>query len=245
MIEYETIQDIYLVIATLTFAGCSCVVIICLFWLSNLDPRRTNLRPLILGIFIAKLAIAVWSFQGIMQIVWYRMGLPNETLVGRLLLLIAPYTQLWAMTRLKSPPRINNIPGPFNKRKNDENRLKVILIIEDDLDLAELYEAALDSSRFAVETVWNGEAGLRALEKYEPDLLIIDIKLPGINGIQFLSLARMAGFIGKAIGVSGIAEEIDKEKLKDFSIVLQKPFKISELINAVNDLTKEMKNDER
>jgi CheY-like chemotaxis protein len=211
----------------------------------NLDSRKTNLRPIILGIMIAKMAIAFWSLQGILQIIYFRAGLPMNTLPSRLGLLVAPYIQLWNMTRLKHPPIIHSIPGPFNKRKTDDNKLKVVLIVEDDLDLAEIYQEALDPERFAVEVVWNGEAGLAAMEKFQPDLLIIDIKLPGINGIQFLVLARLAGFKGKAIGVSGLAGEIDKEKLKDFEIVLQKPFRIGELINAVEVLTSEKINERR
>jgi len=57
-----------------------------------------------------------------------------------------------------------------------------ILIVEDDETLARMYQKKLEHEGFLVETAFSGEEGLKAVEKEKPDLILLDIMMPGIDG---------------------------------------------------------------
>jgi DNA-binding response OmpR family regulator len=59
-----------------------------------------------------------------------------------------------------------------------------ILIVEDENDIAELLEYNLIRQGFEAEAVGNGEEGLRLAQEAEPDLLILDLMLPGLSGLD-------------------------------------------------------------
>ncbi|MHB8836499.1 MAG: diguanylate cyclase [Candidatus Methylomirabilia bacterium] len=59
-----------------------------------------------------------------------------------------------------------------------------VLVVDDEHMMCMLAEAALGEAGFAVETVENGEAALELLETFRPDLILLDVLLPGIDGIS-------------------------------------------------------------
>lgn len=61
-----------------------------------------------------------------------------------------------------------------------------ILIIEDDEILVEMYEAKFKMEGFEVEKALNGKEGLEILKKDKPDLILLDILMPEMNGFEFL-----------------------------------------------------------
>lgn len=63
---------------------------------------------------------------------------------------------------------------------------KKILLVEDEDFIRELYSRQLTKAGFAVKTVPDGQAGLDTLKTEQFDLLLLDIMLPGINGLQLL-----------------------------------------------------------
>jgi DNA-binding response OmpR family regulator len=65
-----------------------------------------------------------------------------------------------------------------------------VLVIEDDADIATALGMLLRRSGHEVEHVKDGRAGLRAVHKLHPDLLILDIGLPGLDGWQVLERVR-------------------------------------------------------
>ena len=62
---------------------------------------------------------------------------------------------------------------------------KTILLIEDDLFLAELYERVLSSAGYIVKIAKNGYEGIKLAESI-PDLILLDIMLPKMNGVEVL-----------------------------------------------------------
>ena len=77
-----------------------------------------------------------------------------------------------------------------------------ILVIEDEKDIRELITFNLKNDDYNVITSINGEEGLEKLSLHIPDLILLDIMLPGINGFQFCSLIRK------------------KKKLKDIPVII-------------------------
>lgn len=64
------------------------------------------------------------------------------------------------------------------------------LVIEDDEDIARLFAVALREAQFTVEVVHNGRVGMERLEDIRPDLVLLDLNLPSMNGIEILQRVR-------------------------------------------------------
>lgn len=64
---------------------------------------------------------------------------------------------------------------------------KSILIVEDDPDLAEVYKTLLSQqTRYSVALARNGEEALKQAEAHTPDLVLLDLRMPVMSGIEFL-----------------------------------------------------------
>ena len=71
-----------------------------------------------------------------------------------------------------------------------ENSKKQILIIEDQPDIQELLSFNLDNNGYKVYTASNGEKGLEVARKEHPDLILLDLMLPGINGLDVCRIIK-------------------------------------------------------
>lgn len=63
---------------------------------------------------------------------------------------------------------------------------KRILIVEDDKFLSEMYATKLKESGFEIEVAYDGEEGLRKMAEFKPDLVLLDIVLPKIDGFEVM-----------------------------------------------------------
>src|SRR3989338_6831189 len=59
-----------------------------------------------------------------------------------------------------------------------------ILVVEDEKDIAELVEYNINHEGYHVIPVYDGETALETLEKEQPGLIILDLMLPGIDGLE-------------------------------------------------------------
>lgn len=64
--------------------------------------------------------------------------------------------------------------------------MKKILVIDDDLTFVAMIKAALDPKVYTVSSATNGEEGLVAMEESIPDLILLDMMMPKMDGIEFL-----------------------------------------------------------
>jgi len=64
--------------------------------------------------------------------------------------------------------------------------MKKILIVEDEVELAEMYEEKLERVGFKILLAFTADEGLELTKKEKPDLILLDILLPVKNGIYFL-----------------------------------------------------------
>lgn len=112
--------------------------------------------------------------------------------------------------------------------------MKRILIIEDDRCIAELQKDYLEVAGFEVYVCSDGLEGLQVLRNNECDLLILDIMLPGIDGLDILRSMKEDKDIPVLL-VSAKKEEIDK--IKGLSLgaddYITKPFSPGELVARV------------
>ena len=85
-----------------------------------------------------------------------------------------------------------------------------ILVIEDDPDIVEVLRYNLEQARFRHQTANTGEDGWRMIQSYIPNLIILDLMLPGMDGMEVLRLLRKAGNETPVIILSAKGSEIDR-----------------------------------
>jgi len=114
-----------------------------------------------------------------------------------------------------------------------------ILIIDDEPSIVNLVSAYLKPEGYEVFTAADGPSGLKAAKAYKPDLIVLDLMLPGLDGIELLSQLRRESDT-YVIMLTARAEETDK--IIGLSIgaddYLTKPFDIRELQARIENLIK-------
>ena len=76
------------------------------------------------------------------------------------------------------------------QRPLSEPSLRTILIVDDDLSVADTFARMLKLEGFSVATALNAEVGLALAESVRPDAIILDMRMPITNGLQFLRQVR-------------------------------------------------------
>jgi two-component system, cell cycle response regulator len=112
---------------------------------------------------------------------------------------------------------------------------RLILAVDDDLDNLKLMELTLLHQGYRVETATSGEEALSRLEKISPDLILLDINMPGISGLEVLAHLRETENRTQVIFVSARAETDDIVKGLDTGAddYICKPFDPIELLARV------------
>ncbi len=65
-----------------------------------------------------------------------------------------------------------------------------VAIIEDDVSIVQMYQLKFQSEGFDVQTAGDGEAGLALIESFKPDIVLLDLMMPYMNGLDMLSKLR-------------------------------------------------------
>ena len=65
-----------------------------------------------------------------------------------------------------------------------------IAIIEDDQVINQMYRMKFEAAGFDVATASDGEAGVAIVKKFHPDLILLDLQMPNMSGVEALSLIR-------------------------------------------------------
>src|SRR4051794_19992982 len=72
--------------------------------------------------------------------------------------------------------------------------MKTVLIIDDEPDLREALKELLELEGYRAEVAANGRAGLESVERFKPDVVVLDLMMPVMTGADFLALlARTTG----------------------------------------------------
>jgi DNA-binding response OmpR family regulator len=113
-----------------------------------------------------------------------------------------------------------------------------VLVIEDSNDLAQGLRYNLELEGYAVKVADDGNAGLSLAREWDPDLVILDLMLPGMDGYQVLRSLRADGSQTPVLILSARGEEADKVRgfQLDADQYVTKPFGLIELLERVKSL---------
>ena len=118
--------------------------------------------------------------------------------------------------------------------------MALIYIVEDDINIREIERYALKNSGFEVEEFDNGKDFFQRVAEQAPSLMLLDIMLPGEDGLEILSRVRKNPATEKTpvIMVTAKTTEIDKVRGLDMGAddYISKPFGVMELVSRVKAL---------
>ena len=75
---------------------------------------------------------------------------------------------------------------------------KKILLVDDESDILDFLSFNLSSAGYDVKTASNGEEGIRIANEFEPDLILLDMMMPEMDGIETCEKIRESEILGKS-----------------------------------------------
>lgn len=117
-----------------------------------------------------------------------------------------------------------------------------ILLIDDEEMMVDLFSELLTDEGYKVETAHEGKSGLEKYESFKPDLLLLDLMMPGLTGYDVCKFIREEKKDSKThifllTGMGG--KDVEKKGLEHgANEVLFKPIPVSKLISKISELEK-------
>ncbi|MBP6820936.1 MAG: response regulator transcription factor [Acidobacteria bacterium] len=113
-----------------------------------------------------------------------------------------------------------------------------VLVIEDELKMADLIKRGLEEEGLEVETAYDGETGIAAAKSGNHDMIILDLGLPGLDGLEIARELREGGFDMPILVLT--AQDSTEMKVKGLDTgaddYLTKPFAFAELLARIRAL---------
>lgn len=113
-----------------------------------------------------------------------------------------------------------------------------ILIIDDEQDLRSMLRAYMEAHDYQIEEASTGRQGLEAYLSWQPDLVITDIIMPDINGIDLVKRVRQRDRQARIIVISGYQEELATVQRLGVYASLVKPPELKEILRLADLITK-------
>jgi CheY-like chemotaxis protein len=115
-----------------------------------------------------------------------------------------------------------------------------ILVVDDNVDAADALTALLQLENHEVRTVYSGEEAIDILIHYRPDVILLDLGLPGISGIDVARSIRAAAATRDItlIAITGWGQPQDRARTTDagFDFHFTKPVDVLELNKAIDSV---------
>lgn len=112
-----------------------------------------------------------------------------------------------------------------------------VLIIDDDKTIGGMVQAVLSQFQYEVDWATTGASGLTELSSFSPDLILLDVSLPDMDGVDVLHQIRAEVPLVKIIMMTGFHDEELTQQTRDHDVAafLDKPFTVQELISLVSE----------
>lgn len=117
--------------------------------------------------------------------------------------------------------------------------MRTALVIEDNPEIRENTTEILELAGYRVIAAENGFVGVQAAEEQQPDIILCDIMMPGMNGYEVIKKLR-SNPATSGIPFLYVTASVEKSEVKAAMDMgangyVRKPFDISELISAINE----------
>ena len=112
---------------------------------------------------------------------------------------------------------------------------KTVLVVEDEANIVDILTFNLQREGYAVLSAYDGQAGLELAQTRHPDLILLDLMLPRLNGFEVCKTLRDAGDTVPILMLTAREEEADKVKGLELGAddYITKPFSVRELMARV------------
>ncbi len=119
----------------------------------------------------------------------------------------------------------------------EAQKARTILVVDDSIVIRKMVEIALEEENYNLVSAVSGKEGLDKLDSAKPDLVILDLMLPDISGIDILKTVKAAHNL-PVIMLSGkdSPQMVEKAKSAGADAFLPKPFKDEELREQIKNL---------
>jgi two-component system response regulator (stage 0 sporulation protein F) len=120
-------------------------------------------------------------------------------------------------------------------RGNEVSGVAKILVVDDQLGVRRLLFETFREEQHTVEMAANGTEALQLLDSFNPDLILLDMKMPGMNGIETLERIRAVNREVSVIMMTAYGDTHNIEQAKELGILyyMGKPFDLFDLRNKV------------
>jgi excisionase family DNA binding protein len=136
----------------------------------------------------------------------------------------------WLNRQRSEPPQTPEISPP----SGDRGEGRRVLIVDDEASIREFLSKTLALENYEVETVDSGGAALDRMRTSSYDLLIADLKMPGIDGLTLIRQAKSLNADLRTIIVTGYSSESSAIEAVNLGVnrYLLKPFSIPKILSA-------------
>jgi DNA-binding response OmpR family regulator len=119
-----------------------------------------------------------------------------------------------------------------------------LLLVDDEAEFLETLVDRLDLRELKTEVAYNGKEALSAVEEEEPDVIVLDVKMPGMDGIEVLKRMKKAYPNVEVVILTGHANERDEQRARELGAFdyLKKPVDLEALLGRIRGAFKQRMN---
>ncbi|MCB0284225.1 MAG: response regulator [Calditrichaeota bacterium] len=116
--------------------------------------------------------------------------------------------------------------------------MQKILVVDDEFEIRELLSEALTFKSFEVLTAEDGLQGLKVFDEFKPDLAIVDVRMPNMDGVGFSKRILAAYPEFPIIIISGFLKQYNIEEIRSLGVkeIMTKPLDIEFLYKTIKNL---------
>ena len=116
-----------------------------------------------------------------------------------------------------------------------------VLIVDDEPNIVVAVEYLMKKNGYQIETAYNGQDALHTAESFQPDIVILDVMMPGMNGFEVAQQIRGNPLHQNTQIVFLTAKGTTKDKMQGYSqggdFYITKPFDNHDLVNTIQEMT--------
>jgi two-component system, chemotaxis family, CheB/CheR fusion protein len=132
--------------------------------------------------------------------------------------------------------------GDYHRHDNcNITAMTRVLLVEDSVDVLDILQIELEASGYEVDARTDGQAALLAAERARPDVIVSDLGMPGMDGLEFIRHVRkisgMRSVPAIALTGSSLDKDVEQALAFGFTAHLTKPVEVSDLICRIKQLT--------